>query len=130
MREQFRDGAGLLATYQFAVNHSEEQGRDFNRSIERTAVTTGPKFVLQQGESAAGVLSFTGTFFTQAQHDAIKAYYDACANRTVFFTDFTGTEYEVVVTRFNPVRHRTIRNPRDLSLLHYWTYTLEMEVIA
>lgn len=130
MREQFRDGSGELATYPFEVNHSDEEGRDYNRSIERTAVTTGPKFVLQQGETAAGVLSFTGTFFTQAQHDAMKAYYDACSSRTVFFREWTGVEHEVIVTRFNPVRHRTLRNPRDPSLLHYWSYTLEMEVIS
>lgn len=128
-REQFRDGAGVLATYQLLVNHAEEQPRDQSRNITRGAVTTGPKFVIQQGEGSPKVLSYAGTILTRAQLEAMQAYYDACDTRTVFFRDVDGTEYEVLITRFAPQRQRTLRNPREPSLLWYWTYTLEMEVI-
>lgn len=129
MREQFRDGAALLATYQFEVNHSEEEAPEQARTIDHQAVTTGPAFVIQQGESNPPTLKYSGTIFQPAQLAAMQSYYDACNSRTVFFRDYTGVEYEVIVTRFDVVRKRTLRNPRDTSLLHYWTYTLEMEVI-
>lgn len=130
-REQLRDGASVLATYQLAVNHLEEDGLDYSRSMEKTAVTTGANFVLQQGQTTGGTLRYKGTILTAAQYTAMKAYYDACQNRTVFFTDFTGTEYEVIITRFNPSRHATVRNPRDSSIpWHYWTYEIDMEVVS
>lgn len=130
-RERFRDAAGGgLAEYEFTVNHSEEEGADYNRNVTRQAVTTGPAFVLQQGPTGYGVFHFTGTILTQEQYDAMTAYYAVCESRTVFFRDFTGDEFEVVITRFSPQRRRTVRNPREPDLLHYWTYTLEMEVIS
>lgn len=129
MREQFRDAAGLLGTYVFEVNHSEEQAPDQGRSIDHQAVTTGPRFVIQQGTSNPLTLKFSGTILTQAQLDAMQSYYDACSTRTVFFRDFTGVEFEVIVTRFDYLRKRTLSNPRAPLLKHYWTYDLEMEVI-
>lgn len=129
-REQFRDAASILSTYQFAINHYTEDGLDFSRSVERTAVTTGPAFVLQQGEVTKGTFRYSGTILQQAQFDAMKAYFDACQNRTVFFADFTGTEYEVLITRFNPKRVACAHNPQDPSIpFHYYTYDLEMEII-
>lgn len=132
MRERFRDGAGILATYDFTVNHFEEEGLDLNRNVTRSAVTTGPAFVLQQGESTRGTLRYSGTILTQEQYDAMTAYYNACQTRTIFFREFTGVEHEVLITRFNPLRRWTARNQRDLTNapFHYWTYSLEMEVIT
>lgn len=129
VRERFRDGAGVLATYTFQVNHSEEQTNDQGRTIERQAVTTGPRFVLQQGEATPRTFKFSGTIFLQAQLDAMQSYFDACSTRTVFFRDYTDVEFEVIVTRFDYQRKRTLRNPRDSTLQHYWIYNLEMEVI-
>lgn len=137
VRERFRDAIYVegppqvgLAPYDFEVNHDEEDGLDLTRNISRQAVTTGPAFVLQQAPSSRGTLRYSGTILTQSQYDAMKAYFDACLTRTVFFRDFTNVEYEVVVTRFNPQRRRAAKNPRSPSLMHYWTYSLEMEVIA
>jgi hypothetical protein len=127
VRERFRDGANVLATYTFHINHSDEEQIDQTRNLTRTAVTTGPKFVLQQGESSPDVLRYNGTILDPAQLDNMQAYYAACETRTVFFRDVDGTEYEVLITRFAVQRKRTLRNPRARSLL--WTYSLEMEVI-
>jgi hypothetical protein len=133
VREQFRDGAGLLAPYIFEVNHSEEDETEQTRNMSRQALTTvttgGPKFVLQQGESTPRVLRYKGTILTLTQFDAMQAYFQACDTRTIFFRDVSGVEYEVIVTRFSPLRKRTLRNPREPTLLWFWSYTLEMEII-
>lgn len=129
-REQFRDPLGLLATYIFAVNHSEESANEQTRDVTRTANTSGTGFVRQQSASSPEVRKWTGTILQKSQYDAMQAYYLACSTRTVFFTDFTGVEKEVVITSFNPTRKRTQRNQRDPSIpFHYWTYELTMEVI-
>jgi hypothetical protein len=134
VREQFRDPAGLMGAipnpYPFEVNHTEEEAVDQTRNLTRQAVTTGPKFVLQQGESMPRTMRYTGTILTPEQLAAMQAYYDACETRTIFFRDVSGAEYEVLITRFAPQRRRTLRNPRAPSLLWFWTYTLEMEVIG
>lgn len=129
-QEQFRDGASLLATYTFAINHSDEQEGGPTRHVERTALTDGVGFVRQQGASTPRVFKFSGSILTTAQLNAMQSYYEACENRTVFFRDADGTEYEVLITAFSPIRKRTVRNSRDPSLLWYWTYNLEMEIIS
>lgn len=129
-REQFRDPLGALPTYQWAVNHSEESANEQTRNIEDTANTAGTGYVRQQGTSSPEIRRWSGTILTKAQHDAMQDYYAACSSRTIFLTDFTGEEREVVITGFNVTRKPTLRNPRDASIpFHYWTYELTMEVI-
>jgi hypothetical protein len=134
-REQFRDSlssaAGGLPTYQWEINHSEESANEQTRSIEDTANTAGTGYVRQQGTTSPEIRRWSGTILTKTQYDAMQDYYAACSSRTIFLTDFTGEEREVVITSFNPTRKRTVRNPRDASIpLHYWTYEITMEVIA
>ena len=45
-------------------------------------MTTGTGFVRQQGPPSPQVFKYTGTILTQAQFDAMKDYFDACATRT------------------------------------------------
>lgn len=130
-REQLRDPLGILDTYQFAINHTDESSNEQTRTVTRTANTAGTGFVRQQSASSPPVRKWTGTILEQAQYDAMQNYYRACSTRTVFFTDFTGVEEEVVITSFNPTRKRTQRNFRDPSIpLHYWTYEIVMEVVT
>jgi hypothetical protein len=130
-REQLRDPLGILATYQLQINHYEEAGNEQTRNVERTANTAGTGFVRQQGASTPEVRRWSGTILTKDQHDQMQAYYLACSTRTIFFTDFTGEEREVVITGFNPVRKATLRNRRDPSIpYHYWTYEITMEVVG
>jgi hypothetical protein len=59
------------------------------------------------------------------------AWYTKCETRSIYFTDFAGDSYEVLITAFHPKRLRTMRNPRDPGArLWYWTYTIEMMVLA
>jgi hypothetical protein len=133
VRQRFRDAAGLMGPvdnpYSFQINHSDEEAIDQTRSVTRTAVTTGPQFVIQQGEPSPRILRYNGTILDLKQLDAFQAYYNACATRTIFFLDVQGIEYEVLIQRFAPQRKRTLRNPREPTLMWYWSYNLEMEII-
>lgn len=127
-RLQLRDAASTLSTYSFDINHTEEQDNGQVRNITRTAPTSGVGFVRQQGQKTPPSFKLIGKILKQSQIDAIQDYYDACDNRTVFFTDVDGTEYEVLITAFPTTRLRG-ENKRG-GLHYYWTYRLEMEVIA
>jgi hypothetical protein len=60
------------------------------------------------------------------------AWWKLCETQTIYFKDFSGDEYEVIITEFLPVRERTIKNPRDYANAPYWfwKYDIAMEVIA
>lgn len=136
-RNQFIDLApGGLGTYTWAVNHSEERELGGSRNIERTATTDGGigGVVRQQGVDDPLTLSFDGTIFTEAQHQKFIAFYAIGRVRTIDFVDFTGARYEVLIASYKPTRKPTVRNPRDPynvagNQLHYYTYTLELDVI-
>lgn len=130
MRERFRDGAAVLSTYEFAINHWTEQPDEQRRNVQRTAPTGGTGFVRQQGDSSPRVLKYGGTIMTQAQYDAMQSYYEACNTRTVFFRNYQGVENEVLITAFSARQEPVLYNSRAPSLSHVWRYDLEMEVIA
>lgn len=131
MRERFRDAApGGVGTYEWTVGHYEEQGRDRRHNIERSAPTSNVGFVRQQGEASPTLLRFEGTILTVEQYDKFNAFFDACRTRTIFYRDYTGVEVEVLITHFDPRRVAVVQNPRDPSIMHYWRYTIEMEVIS
>lgn len=142
MRERFRDGlgdpaldwsvvrSGALPTYEFEINHWTEEDTDQRRNITRTAPTSGVGFVRQQGESAPQTMKYAGTIMTTTQYNAMQSYYLACSLRTVFFRDYLGTEYEVLVTTFATLKQAVLGQNRDPALKHIWKYRLEMEVIG
>jgi hypothetical protein len=77
------------------------------------------------------VLTYSGTIFHQVQMNEMVKFFAWSETRSIIFKDFAGDEYEVLITEFQPVRQRTVRNPRDPSIpYHYWTYSLKMEVLA
>jgi hypothetical protein len=53
-----------------------------------------------------------------------------CQTQTIYFTDFAGDKYEVVIDSFKPVRHagRNLRGGTEAPLW-YWTYTIGMTVV-
>lgn len=131
VRAQFQDPApGGLGVYTWTVMWTEEEGRDQRRALERTAITSGVGFVRQQGEDTPMTFKFTGTILNASQKAAFDSYYEVSRARTIFFLDFENVRHEVMFTAWNPQRKRTLHNPRDASIpLHYWTYSLELEVI-
>jgi len=116
--------------YPWPVNHSEENETGVARSVQHGA-KTGGGLVRQQADDQPLTFKYTGTIFHKDQVTEMIGWYNLCSTQTIYFKDFAGDEYEVLITSFKPIRHRTIRNPRDFknAPLWYWTYEIEMEVV-
>lgn len=118
-------------TYAWPLNHNEEEEVSKQRSIEHTAPTSGVGLIRQQGDEDPLVFKLSGHILTYAQVRKFITFYNRCRSRTIYWVDWTGDTYEVLITRFAPKRVRTQRNARDLEKApdNYWSYTLEMEVV-
>lgn len=126
----FIDPAGVRATYAWAINHDEEQDTGLSRTIDHTANTAGTGLVRQQGADDPITLTYAGTILDVAQHREFLAWVELSKHRTIFFRDFAGDEYEVLITAYKAPRTRVARNPRDPAHPWIWHYTLTMEVVT
>lgn len=118
--------------YTWSINHSEEAdatGKD--RGITYGGNTGGTGLVAQQGDSGPLEFHLTGSVLQEEQHDAFIDWYNRCEDRTIYWTDMAGDEYEVQITSYKPTRKRTIKNPRGGSKaqLWYWKYEMVLRVI-
>lgn len=130
-RNIFTDPSGDRPAYSWAINHSDEAEFGKERTIEHSANTGNTGLIKQQNDDSPLVMQLNGTILSQAQHVEFIEWWKICKNHTIFFEDFAGDEYEVVITAYKPTRQRTIRNPRDYANapLWYWKYELKLEVI-
>lgn len=119
-------------SYDWEINHSDEAAVEKERQIEHGANTANTGMVKQQAGTTPMVLQLQGTILHEAQLVEMLAWFELCEDQTIHFTDFAGDKYEVIITKFNPTRHRTIRNPRDFANAPYWywKYEMEMEVVT
>ena len=118
-------------SYAWLINHSDEDETGRDRQVTTEANTGNVGLVKQQGELTPLILRYSGTILHTSQLVEMLRWYTKCETRSIYFTDFAGDSYEVTITSFHPKRLRTLRNPRDGSApLWYWTYTIEMMVLA
>jgi hypothetical protein len=116
-------------TYDWHINHAEEEEGGRAREITLSGNTSGLGLVRQQGAQQPLTLRWAGAILHREQFVAMWHWFGLCELRTIFLRDFHGDEYEVVITNFDPSRVRG-RNPQDPSIpLHYWKYTIEMQVL-
>ena len=130
VRNRFTDPA-TGSFYDWQVNHSTESSFGKTRQISESANTANTGLVKQQGDAQPLRMKLQGTILHLKQKEEFQRFWELCETQTIIFRDFTGAEYEVIITQFDPVRKRTVKNPRDFknAPLWYWTYELEMEVI-
>ena len=130
---QFRDPA-TGDTYDWPINHSDENETARSRNIEHTAPTSGRGLVRQQGDDSPLVFTFSGTILHAAQNARFVEWYELGRDQTVIFRDWTGAEYEVLITAYQPRRERVMWNPRDPDMRDHiirWSMTLEVvQVLA
>lgn len=116
--------------YDWHINHSEEAQFGKTRQINNGANTGYAGLIMQQGDDEPMVLELSGTILHLAQHQAFVRWFAICRDQSIHFIDFAADRYVVIITAYNPVRQRTLSNPRDDSMrLHYYTYTLRMQVL-
>ena len=130
-RNVFKDPAGVKANYSWPINHSEEQELGKARNIEHGANTANTGFVRQQSDEGPLTLRFSGIILEKAQVQEFIAWWQLCETQTIHFDDYAGDSYEVIITSFKPIRHKTVRNPRDFANAPnwYWRYEIEMDVV-
>jgi hypothetical protein len=130
-RNVFHDPAGLVADYPWPINHTTEESFGKRRNITVTSPTAGIGHILQQADDTPMVIKLGGTILTRAQHAAFAAWFERSRSRSVYFTDFAGDTYEVLIVAYEPTRQRTVRNPRDQANapLWFWRYTMELHVL-
>lgn len=118
--------------YAWLVNHDEEQAAGKSRNITRTAPTADTGLVKQQGDDGPYLINVSGKILDRSQLVMFWLCYATCRTQTLHFLDFDGQRYEVQITDFAPQRVRKEYSPsRDPSTpMHYWTYTMTMEVYS
>lgn len=119
------------AIYDWPLNHETEEDLGKRNSLEVTFNTGSGLPVFQQGNSDPMTLRFEGRALTEAHITNLWGWFGLTRTQTVYFRDFAGDEYEVIITDFRPRRIRAAKNLRDLTNapLNTWTYTIEMTII-
>lgn len=117
--------------YEWQVGHKSEEPTPKTRQISESANTNNTGLVKQQGDVQPLVLKYSGSILHKHQNQEFWRWYQLCETQTIFFRDFAGNEYEVIITDYAPKREPTIRNPKDFknAPLWFWQYTLTMEVV-
>lgn len=131
MRNTFQDPLGHVADYQWELNHATEQSFGRKRDVQGAMNVAGTQLITNQSDAQPLTLVYQGSILTRTQYEAMWHWEAMCESQTIYFTDFTGDSYEVVITDFEPVRvaGRNRRGGTDAPMW-YWTYTLTMTVVA
>lgn len=119
-------------TYEWQINHHEEGEFGRSRAISRTAMSkSGTGLGRQQGDDSPMVQQLKGVILRKAQRDTFIAWYALCQTQTIYFEDFAGERYEVIIASFKPTRRAVARNHQDLANMPTWVYdyTMDLEVI-
>lgn len=119
------------ATYDWTINHYEESDSGPQRSVEHGANAANTGLVRHQADDQPMVLKYSGTILTEAQLTEMISWYILCKTQTIYFHDFAGDSYEVLITKFNYKRKWVQRNFNDPTNApnHIWEYSIEMDII-
>jgi hypothetical protein len=97
-------------TYTLAINPNEGGSPTIQKNLT-IASNTGPTraAILQEGQSSAPELSFSGTILTQAHYEAMEAWFDK--KIAIQITDDLGRMFRGIFNRWEPSRTRRAFNP-------------------
>lgn len=120
------------ASYEWHLNHDEEDPTTKTRAITRTANTGVIGAVRQQGDDGPLIVKYHGTALQRAQIQQFWAWYNLSKLQTIYFYDFDGQGFEVQITELSVTRKRKLSyTGRDPSIpFHFYTYDITMEVYA
>lgn len=130
----FHDPAGVVADYEWPINHDSETPRGRKKTQSITAPTglygnTQP--VRQMGAVAPMQIVLSGTILTEAQRAAMIQWWELCIAQSIYFYEFNGEQYEVMIIDYEEQKMQAAANRNDPvnAPYHYYTYTLTMDVI-
>lgn len=136
---QFIDPAGLgpvnpaggrfAATYNWTINHHEEEEVQNSRGITDGAPTSDIGLLPQQGPPKPLVFQWKGTLFTQADKDAMDSWFELCESQSIYLNDFNSNQYEILITDWNVKRTPVAWNHRG-QVPWIWDYTITIRVLT
>lgn len=118
------------ASYAWPVNHREEDPVGKSRQMGDGAPTSNIGMIPQQGAATPLIKTLKGRFFDDAQNAANLIYWELCEDHSIYFQDFNGDLYEVIITDYAPTRVAVARNPKFPELTYVWDYTITMRVLT
>lgn len=123
--------------YVWHRNHDSPDGEEAvgqTRTLVRDPSTGGAigGGVLQQGDDGPMELKMKGKIWHQAQYERMWDFWNRSRTETIMFTDFTGADYEVMFTDFQPKRVGLLRNKHDPANMpnFRYDYTLTLTIIT
>lgn len=125
-----------LETYDWAINHSEEQAIRLFHNAELGARNPELGLVRHQSWGDGVSLRLSGAILDRDQHDRFEAFFAECEtigqadpDDQLLFRDPLGSEYVVVVSSYDAKLTRTAQNPRHPDSQVWWQYEIELYVV-
>jgi hypothetical protein len=127
-------------TWTWPINHSDETGTAAKGGgqggLERNYTVSAPTSlgiaIRQQAANDPMSISWKGTALTRAQHQKFLYWFSKCSSHSIILRDFSGDEFEVVITAYIPQRKPAAINRNDMVNAPYWYYDfqIDMDVIT
>lgn len=131
VHNKFTDPApvGARPEYTWPINHDTEGEQGRERSIDTSQNVAGTRTIQTQGDLTPMVKDFRGSALVDAQIAEMLAWQALCESRTIILTDFSGAQYEGLISSFKYARQRVAANSRQPGSPWKWTYTLQFTVV-
>ena len=121
------------------INHNDESGSASKgggqAGLNHNITTSAPvgaagsgRHIRQQAANDPISFSLKGTALTRAQHKTFIAWWLLCQSQTIYFTDFSGDEFEVLITSYIPQRKPTVMNRNDQTNAPTWIYDYQIDM--
>lgn len=127
-------------TYEWPINHNDETGSSAKGGgmggLERNYTVSAPTSlninIRQQAANDPLSLSWKGVALTRAQHQEFLRWFGKCSHHSIILRDFSGDEFEVVITAYIPQRTPVAQNRNDMenASTWYYSYQLDMDVLT
>ncbi|HWI33315.1 MAG TPA: hypothetical protein VNS83_03315, partial [Lapillicoccus sp.] len=116
--------------YDWILNQATEEPVLFHRESTLGAPNADIGLVRQVRPGDELALRLAGTILHPAQRTDFDAFYAACADHALHYTDFLGNAYEVVITALDIRRERVLWNRQTgQPFLYRWTMELEITTV-
>jgi hypothetical protein len=119
------------STFAWPINHNEEQPVGKSRQMADGAPTSNIGMIPQQGSATPLVMQWKGTILTKAHHVAMLQWWQICEGHSIYLTDFVGSQYEILITDYQPQRKAVAQNRNDTTNMPTWIieYTFTFRVL-
>lgn len=114
--------------WDWPINHHDESGsKGLVRNFTVSAPTSLNIRIRQQASNTPMATSWKGTALTRAQHQKFIHWWLKCEHNSLILRDFSGDQYEVMITSYVPTRRATAQNRNDMANAPTWVYDYQID---